>query len=344
MTGWPLIGVARSARPLEGYSVLRLGIRRPAFVVCGLLLLVTAASCSPGQEAAEPVIEWQQWQAIIDEAQHDQLQFAVAQDVLAGQCMREQGFDYEQNYSNEIISEPPISSEPIKSVEEEFRLWEPNLYGYRSVRFAEESGEPVDPSAVGVPGNRPYEEAWFDAFFGPVDATEQFQADFGVAGVSASKEGCLGEATAMLGGQSAFELSGIASAFTILTSDIENRVQADGALIDASERWSTCMAGQGHRSIDGSVYQSPRSAREEALAHNADSTEASQEEISLAVADKACQIETDYLDVLIEVTAAHQNQTLASPEAESLILQWQEIGSEPRRLIDDVLEEHLVDS
>ncbi len=310
-----------------------------------LAVAIAGSSCSTNDEAAlEPVLSIEQLNTMADEARLAELQFGVAQDILAGQCMRAQGFEYEQTATTKIQVERSDASSAAERKRQEFDEWEPGLYGYANPDLgAVTETEPVDPDDPAFNQTSAYDEAWSIAMFGPTEGTDQFEVDFGHAGVAASKEGCLGEATMQLGGQKAFEVSVLGSGFALLSSQIGKRAESDVRLIEATEDWSRCMAEQGIQASDGSVFANPEQAKGD-LQRQSETNKATTEEIRVATADRDCQLSTGYIEVLIEVTDDAQLTVLSEPEVEALVTRWLEIGDEPFREINQVLAENNIES
>jgi hypothetical protein len=309
-----------------------------AFTTSVVVLSVALSACSSGQDVAEPVVAPAAWYAMMEQAQEDQLRFSVASDLLVAECMRRQGFEYESSVSS-IEYSGRLSSDGFSGlIRADFDSWEPTENGYRQ---NVDDGETVGgglPSGGG--SDEAYTQAWYDALFGSSSAGDLYEADFGIAGVSANKTGCIGEATTLLGGQEAFELSAIASAMSLLRSDVDIRVEADDRLIDSITQWSGCMADEGYRSTEGTAYSDPDQARNENLLEE----EPDDAEMRIASADKRCQVSTGYIDVVVEVYRDYERQMLSQPEAEAVVLKWHEIGNEPRIRIENVLAENLLTS
>lgn len=274
-----------------------------------------------------------------------QRRFSVAQEILVTECMQRQGFEYSYEPPS-ILDESEVDEQltPTVAFARDFEGWDPAVHGYR--RLDLETGEyPVDgePEAPGVAqSDAPdpsLEEAWFDALLGPTSGGEEFQADFGAAVVTMSKEGCLGQAVIELGDDEAFLVSTFAAGFSTLRSEMFNRTDADERLQSAVRVWSECMAAAGYRSSSGSAFESLRQARDEGETDGEQPTPA---ERQMAESDKACQVSADYVAIFTEVYEDHERDVLNQPEAAAMTLRWLEIGDEPARRIAAVLAENGV--
>jgi hypothetical protein len=204
-------------------------------------------------------------------------------DRLIGECMKEQGFEYDQPY---------VADEPVLDEQTDPAEWAAT-YGYGvSTLDLTTPQEPVEPRSAAE------QLAYDQALLGTgTDEESEVAYDW-------EQEGCLGRAyhEATEGADELFRDERFTSFFDALDY-AETHVVESEPIQTLTEEWSDCMADAGHHDLTN-PDDAPASIQAQLYALIAEQTDATalerelrelrQDEIDLATADITCQDQTNY--------------------------------------------------
>ncbi len=268
--------------------------RRRQTAVAAMVLIPALAACSgeADDSSGTPVPAWTEspltpYLPLYATSVEDQRLLNLEADTLIAECMKAQGFDYDQPY----VSAGDIPSRAGLTATQ----WaEQYGYGLATLDLAAEWSD--SPSA---PRSAAEQESYDAALYGEAgDPTDDVRYDW-------TREGCLGSAYHQVtgGADEVLRDPGHNALFEEIDT-VQSQVASSPAMAALDAEWSTCMVDAGHADL-------PTPTDAEALAQtrlgelvaglsktstfDIDLAALRAEEVALAVADATCQAQVSYV-------------------------------------------------
>jgi len=296
----------------------RVGTRALRPLVLGLVLLVAAQGCASEPESSTPQASEAPLTAYpisdyVSELQSLSQLSSNVENVLTEQCMKDQGFP--------AIDVPWVERSARPENWLQLNRWGPfaldaatvETLGYDASVITSLTPGP-EPDTTILDQMTPTElEAWEVAWFGPPsDAVHSTDDPFPMP------NGCLGVAArAVLNGraESGRAIIGLQAAGRLL-NEVNGRLEAHESPKAALESWRDCMRGSGYE------VNTPEDAYQLGLDYR--DTEGKAQEIELALADAACQNDSELQETMRQTIAQIEAETLQSKEGQAFAVWYLE--------------------
>lgn len=264
--------------------------------------------------------------ALVASAQRAMILAERAGNVLIEQCMEDKGFEYQAVTGTDVgvsTSGLMVSALTVEVAAEE---------GYGPYVLV--PGQPAPSEEIRQAGREHFQslsEAEQQRYLRALEGEGDRAAVMLDSGVSVVMGGCVGESRRQLLGERVLDIFNTFHTVQFLQVD----VSADPAVRQAEQEWESCMRQSGFG------FDRPQAAVEAALAMRGNATEPSSEEITMAVADAECRVQSGIIEATEAAFIALNQQALQ--EHQHLLGDWAEMEQMVLDRAGDVLGVDLTD-